>query len=128
MNALVSINGQNVPVIHYRGQRVITLAQMDTLHHRAKGTAKRNFAEHRNKLIVGEDYFRIGSGELAEVTTSDEFRTYSVGRGGKLTQSPIASASIKAQSRWISQRLVPCIKFGRRCVRFRWPDVERAGW
>ena len=26
---LVSVNGQEIPVIHYRGQRVITLAQID---------------------------------------------------------------------------------------------------
>jgi hypothetical protein len=32
--------------------------------------------------------------------------------------------SVRTIDRWC--RLVPYIKFGPRCVRFRWPDVERA--
>jgi hypothetical protein len=81
---LVSVNGQDVPVIYYRGHRVITLAQMDVLHQRREGTSKRNFAEHQSKLITGEDYFRIGPSELGELETKYEIRTYSVGRGGKM--------------------------------------------
>jgi excisionase family DNA binding protein len=26
--------------------------------------------------------------------------------------------------RWAKDRLIPSIKFGSRCTRFRWPDVE----
>ena len=88
MNAeLVQINGQKVPVITYRGKRVITLAQMDRVHGRPSGTAKRNFTEHRKHLIHGEDYFQIGLNEVQALglcQTKDEIRTYSVGRGGKL--------------------------------------------
>jgi hypothetical protein len=81
---IVSVNGQEVPVIYYRGKRVITLAQMDDLHQKPDGTAKRNFAEHRNNLIAEEDYFRVGPEDLDELETKYEWRTYSVGRGGKL--------------------------------------------
>jgi hypothetical protein len=84
---LIQINGQDVPVITYRGRRVITLAQMDQVHGRKPGTAKRNFTEHRAKLIRNEDYFQIRSDEVVNLgldATKDEIRTYSVGRGGKL--------------------------------------------
>jgi excisionase family DNA binding protein len=34
--------------------------------------------------------------------------------------------STRTVDRWIAERRVPYIRFGRRCIRFRWPDVERA--
>lgn len=53
----------NQPV-EYRGQRVITLAQMDEAHDRPEGTAGRAFRKHKDKLVEGEHYFRIPRGEL----------------------------------------------------------------
>jgi excisionase family DNA binding protein len=34
--------------------------------------------------------------------------------------------SVRTVERLIHDRLIPCIKFNARCVRFRWPDVEAA--
>ena len=34
--------------------------------------------------------------------------------------------SVRTVDRWLKERRIPCIRFGRRCVRFRWEAVERA--
>lgn len=92
---LVQINGQAVPVVTYRGKRVISLAQMDRVHGRESGTAKRNFSEHRAKLIRDEDYFVVtDADEIRGLANEfrgpnreivDEFRTVKPrGRGGRL--------------------------------------------
>ena len=93
---IVPINGMDVPVIQYRGKRVITLSQMDNVHERPGGTAARTFRKHHSKLIRNEDYFVVtDAGEIREVVDAtrlvpgkeakDEIRTYSGGRGGKLS-------------------------------------------
>jgi len=41
----------------YRNQRVITLKEVDTLHCRVDGTARRNFNDNRKHFIEGEDFF-----------------------------------------------------------------------
>jgi hypothetical protein len=41
----------------YRGQRVVTFRDVDELHRRPDGTARRNFNENKRHFIEGEDYF-----------------------------------------------------------------------
>lgn len=56
MNAVVKINDVALAPIEYQDQRVMTLAMMDAAHKRPEGTARRNFNEHKARLIEGEDY------------------------------------------------------------------------
>lgn len=49
--------GQPLAVKEYQGQRVITFKDVDTLHQRPEGTARRNFSTNRGRFIEGEDYF-----------------------------------------------------------------------
>lgn len=70
MSNIVKINDTDLQVIEYQGQRVATLAQIDTVHGRPEGTARRNFNEHKHRLVEGEDYFEV---------TADEIRTQSLG-------------------------------------------------
>lgn len=58
--------------LEHCGQRVITLAQMDAVHGRPDGTARRNFNQHKDKLREGRDFFDVTEG-------LNEFRT---GPGG----------------------------------------------
>ncbi|POB10129.1 ORF6N domain-containing protein [Sulfobacillus sp. hq2] len=51
-------------VREWQGQRVVTLADIDRLHRRPEGTARRNFNEHRERFIAGEDYFTVSRSEL----------------------------------------------------------------
>lgn len=53
----IIINQKNVPIREYQGQRVITFRDIDTVHERVRGTAKRNFSKNRKYFIEGEDYF-----------------------------------------------------------------------
>jgi excisionase family DNA binding protein len=34
--------------------------------------------------------------------------------------------TVRTVDRWTKDRLIPSIKFGPRCTRFKWSDVERA--
>lgn len=65
MSNSIAINNQSVLVKQYKGQRVLTFKDIDTVHRRADGTAGRNFRVNRVRFIEGEDYFKI---------TPDEFR------------------------------------------------------
>lgn len=60
----ITIHNTQLPVVEYRGQRVVTLAMIDQVHERAEGTAGRNFREHRDRLIEGEDYVQVRSDEI----------------------------------------------------------------
>lgn len=57
MSSIVKINDTELKVIEFKDQRVVTLAQVDDVHDRPEGTARRNFNEHKHRLVEGEDYF-----------------------------------------------------------------------
>lgn len=68
----ITIHNTTMPVVEYRGQRVVTLAMIDQVHERPEGTAKRNFGEHKERLIEGEDYHSITAGQ------KNEFRSFEI--------------------------------------------------
>ena len=68
----ITIHQTELPVVEFRGNRVVTLAMIDQVHERPEGTAKRNFNEHRARLIDGEDFHLITAGQ------KDEFRSFAV--------------------------------------------------
>lgn len=59
MNELVTIGNQEITMKEFNNQRVVTLRDIDLVHERPEGTAKRNFTENRNKFIEGEDYINV---------------------------------------------------------------------
>lgn len=65
MNKIL-INETELQVKEYNGQRVVTLADVDFVHKRPFGTAKKNFQNNRKHLILNEDYFEITRKELRE--------------------------------------------------------------
>ncbi|MGE8493678.1 ORF6N domain-containing protein [Comamonas sp.] len=67
MSNIVKINDTDLQVIEYRGQRVATLAQIDEVHARPEGTARRTFNEHKHRLVEGEDYFVRNTSEAREM-------------------------------------------------------------
>lgn len=56
MNNLVKINNQEILLKEWNGQRVVTFADIDLVHERPIGTAKRNFSKNKKYFIEGEDY------------------------------------------------------------------------
>ncbi len=66
MNKLIKINNQPLPIKEYNGQRVTTFKDIDTVHGRPDGTARKRFNDNRKRFIQGVDFF---------VRNSDEART-----------------------------------------------------
>ena len=65
METALNINGMNLGIKQYNGERVVTFKDIDAAHERPEGTASRNFRKNKNHFIEGVDYFKI---------TPDEFR------------------------------------------------------
>lgn len=57
MNELININGQEFPIKEFRGKRVVTFKDIDLVHGRADGTARKRFNDNKKHFIEGEDYF-----------------------------------------------------------------------
>lgn len=57
MNKITPVPVSSLTAIEYQGHRVVTFAMIDAVHGRVEGTARRNFAANRARLIEGEDYF-----------------------------------------------------------------------
>lgn len=57
MNQLVQINQQQLEVKEFNGQRVVTFKDVDELHERPEGTARRNFNENKQHFTEGTHYF-----------------------------------------------------------------------
>ena len=60
----VLINNQNVSIKEYDGKRVVTFKDIDTVHNRPEGTARKRFNDNKKHLIEGEDYFKICANEI----------------------------------------------------------------
>lgn len=66
MNEIV-IGNTNVSIKEYKGQRVVTFKDIDTVHGRPDGTARRNFNRNKEHFIEGEDYYKIQPNEIRTV-------------------------------------------------------------
>lgn len=66
MNEVVTINHHHLPVKEYRDQRVVTFKDVDMVHERPDGTARKRFNDNKKHFIDGTDFFKI---------TPSEFRT-----------------------------------------------------
>lgn len=64
MNEIIKINNHDVTVKEYKGQRVVTFKDIDMVHERPEGTAKRNFNDNKDKFIENEDFFSIPYSEF----------------------------------------------------------------
>lgn len=64
MNNLVLINNQELQVKEFNHQRVVTFKEIDQVHERTEGTAKRNFSENRKHFIENEDFFFVKASDF----------------------------------------------------------------
>lgn len=62
-NEVVEINQQEVRVKEFRGQRVVTFKDIDIVHERSDGTARKRFNDNKKHFIYGEDFFVRNSDE-----------------------------------------------------------------
>ena len=56
MNEIL-INNQNVLIKEYEGKRVITFKDIDMVHDRPEGTARKRFNDNKKHFIEGEDFY-----------------------------------------------------------------------
>lgn len=60
----VTINKTELPIKEYNGQRVVTLKEIDAVHERPEGTARKRFNDNRKHIIEDVDYFKISASEF----------------------------------------------------------------
>lgn len=65
MNTVI-INGTDLEVKEWQNQRVVTLKDIDRVHNRPDGTARKRFNDNKKRFIDGVDFFKI---------TASEYRT-----------------------------------------------------
>lgn len=66
MNEIQKVNKQLPKLKIWNGKRVVTLDDVDRVHQRPKGTAKKNFQNNRKYFILNQDYFELTRKELWE--------------------------------------------------------------
>lgn len=74
MNELACVKHYIMNPKEYNGQRVVTFKDIDILHDRADGTARRNFSANKARFIEGVDYVTI-TPKMLENTGMYEIRT-----------------------------------------------------
>ncbi len=63
-NTLVHIGNADILIKEYKGQRVVIFKDIDIVHSRPDGTARRNFNTNKKRFIEGEDFYLVGSDEI----------------------------------------------------------------
>lgn len=53
MNELIHIGNADISIKEYKGQRVVTFKDIDMVHERPDGTAKRNFNTNKARFVEG---------------------------------------------------------------------------
>ena len=72
MEELIPIGNHEVSVKIYKGQRVVTFKDIDMVHERPNGTARKRFADNRERFIEGIDYFVVTPKTLEESQKSEK--------------------------------------------------------
>lgn len=67
MKEIIEVNNQILTVKEYEGVRVVTLKDIDAVHKRPEGTARKRFNDNKKHFIEGEDYFKITPSEYRTV-------------------------------------------------------------
>ena len=57
INEIINIEGTDLKIKEFNGQRVVTFKDIDMAHERPKGTARRNYNQNKERFIEGVDYF-----------------------------------------------------------------------
>lgn len=78
MNEIIKINNHDVTAKEYNGLRVVTFKDIDAVHERPDGTAKRTFNENRKRFIENEDFFLVKQSDFSR----DEIRTLEIPNRG----------------------------------------------
>lgn len=64
MNSIITVNNHDLQVKEYNSQRVVTFKDIDLVHERPDGTARKRFNDNKKHFIEGEDFFKISPSEF----------------------------------------------------------------
>ena len=64
MNDVITIENTEMQIKEYNRERVVTFKDIDAVHKRPAGTAKRNFNKNKKHFIEGEDYIKVCADEI----------------------------------------------------------------
>lgn len=67
MNEVMHICNTDISVKEYKGQRVVTFKDIDIVHERPDGTARKSFWRNKDHFVEGEDYFVLNMDEAQKV-------------------------------------------------------------
>lgn len=69
----ITINSTPLSVKEYEGKRVITFKDIDAVHGRPEGTARKRFNDNKARFIEGEDFYVIkpSDAQMSEIRTSE---------------------------------------------------------
>lgn len=70
------VNVDDLSIKEFKGERVVTFKDIDEVHDRPDGTAKRNFTQNKKRFVEGEDYF------IVTTAHKDDFRTLEIPNRG----------------------------------------------
>lgn len=82
----IQIQGTQLQIKEYNGQRVVTFKDIDTVHKRPEGTASRNFRQNRERFIENIDYFTI------EITGDEIRRQFGISQNAGRTVTLITES------------------------------------
>ena len=60
----MKIQGTELLVKELNGKRVVTFKDVDTVHRRPEGTARKRFNDNRKRFIEGVDFFKVRCSEV----------------------------------------------------------------
>lgn len=72
MDNLVHIGNADIPIKEYKGERVVTFKDIDMVHERPGGTARKIFSDNRKHFVEGEDYFVLKTSDLENTGLSEK--------------------------------------------------------
>lgn len=69
MNELTVMQSFPIERKEYNGAPVVTFRDIDAIHQKPEGTAKRNFNQNKKHFVEGVDYYKLSASELYENRT-----------------------------------------------------------
>lgn len=72
MNEVMHIGNADISVKEYKGRRVVTFKDIDTVHGRPDGTARKRFADNRKHFVEGQDFFIATPQDLENIELSEK--------------------------------------------------------
>lgn len=71
MNELMLTQSLPIEKKEFNGQAVVTLKDIDTMHQKPEGSARKRFNDNKKHFIEGIDYYRLSVSQLSEIRTAE---------------------------------------------------------